>query len=92
MPGTIWHTEQPAFVKITMIGSSPVTNGTISGASATTGGTGTGVTGGDLVERRANSVPSTNTTIMRGVMNRSGMEPVQEKFSRVVMRRIDITS
>src|SRR4029078_6800784 len=56
-----------------------VTSGTISGASATADGTGTGGSEEDLVARRANRVPSTSTTMMRGVINRSGMELVAGK-------------
>ena len=38
--------------------------------------TGTGVTEGGLRERRANNVPSSSATTMRGVIDRSGIEPV----------------
>jgi hypothetical protein len=73
---TVWHTEQPAFVKISVIGSSPVTSGTMPGASATPDETGTGVTEEELMERRANNVPSSSAITMRGVIDRSGMELV----------------
>jgi hypothetical protein len=64
---------------ISVIGSSPVTSGTVSGISAATDETGTGVTEEELVERRANNVPSSSAITMRGVINRSGMEPVTGK-------------
>jgi hypothetical protein len=48
----------------------------MSGASATTDETGTGVTKEELVELRANNVPSSSAITMRGVINRSGMDPV----------------
>ena len=41
--------------------------------------TGTGVTEEELVERRANNVPSSSAITMRGVINRSGMELVAGK-------------
>jgi hypothetical protein len=62
-----------------VIGSSPVTSGTVSGVSAANDETGTGVTEEELVERRANNVPSSSAITMRGVINRSGMEPVTGK-------------
>jgi len=74
----MWHTGQPAFVKIAVIGSSPVTNDTISGVSATGDETGTGVTGEGVRERRANTVPSNSVTTMSGVIDRSAIEPVTE--------------
>jgi hypothetical protein len=51
----------------------------MSGTSAATDETGTGVTGDDLVERRANNVPRNSAITMKGVINRSGMEPVAGK-------------
>jgi hypothetical protein len=59
-----------------VIGSSPVTSGTMSGTSAATDETGTGGTEEELRERRANNVPSSSAITMRGVINRSGMEPI----------------
>src|SRR5262245_25491381 len=76
MPGTRWHTAQPAFVKISVIGSFPVTSGTMLGTSTVTGETGTGVsTEGVLKKRRANQVPSSTKITMRAVIDLSGMEP-----------------
>src|SRR5438270_14004502 len=75
----VWHTEQPAFVKISVIGSSPVTSGTMSGASTAAEETGAGVTEEGLMERRENNVPNSSTITMRGVKARSGMEPVAGK-------------
>jgi len=73
----MWHTGQPAFVKISEIGSFPVTNGTMSGTSAATGETGVNVSEeGGSRERRARRVPRSNTTTMRGVIDRSGIEPI----------------
>jgi hypothetical protein len=81
MPGTVWHTKQPAFVKISAIGSSPVTSGTMSGAStaAEETGAGAGVTEEELMERRANKIPTSSTITMRGVKARSGMNSVVGK-------------
>jgi len=83
MPGAVWHAKQPAFVKISAIGSSPVTSGTMSGASTaveeTGAGAGAGATEEELMERRANKIPTSNTITMRGVKARSGMNSVVEK-------------
>jgi hypothetical protein len=79
MPGTVWHAAQPALEKISVIGSSPVTSGTMSGTSAATDETGTGSTGEELSERRANNIPSNSAARMRGVINRSGMGLVAGK-------------
>ena len=79
IPGTVWHTAQPVLVRISVIGSSLVTSGTMSGTTAATDETGTGVTEEELVERRANHVPRSNAITMRGVINRSVMEPVAGK-------------
>lgn len=87
IPGTVWHTEQPAFVKISVIGSSPVTNGTLSGASTGTDEVGRVVTEEGLRERRANNVPSSSATTMRGVIDRSGMEPIAGKVRQGRNRR-----
>jgi len=84
IPGTVWHTAQPALVKISVIGSSPVTSGTMSGPSATTDETGAGLTEEELMERRANNVPSNSTITMKGVINRSGMEQVVGKVRQSV--------
>ena len=78
IPGTIWHTGQPAFVKISVIGSSPVTNDTISAVSVTGDATGGGVTGEGVRERRANTVPSNSATTISGVIDRSTIEPITE--------------
>jgi hypothetical protein len=75
----VWHTAQPAFVKISAIGSSPVTNGTLSGVSTGTDEVSTGVAEGGSMERRANTVPSNSATIMSGVIDRSNMESVAGK-------------
>jgi len=78
----VWHTEQPAFVKISAIGSSPVTSGIMSGASTAAEETGAGVTEEELMERRANNIPNSSTITMRGVIARSGMEPVAGKIQQ----------
>src|SRR5262245_33019152 len=76
MPGTRWHTAQPAFVKISVIGSFPVTSGTMLGTSTATGEIGTGFsTAGASKKRRANQVPSRTRITMRAVIDLSGMEP-----------------
>jgi hypothetical protein len=51
----------------------------MSGTGAATDETGTGVTEEELMERRANNVPTNSAITMRGVINRSGMEPVAGK-------------
>jgi len=49
----------------------------MSGTSAATGETGANVSEeGGSRERRARSVPRSSTTKMRGVIDRSGMEPL----------------
>jgi hypothetical protein len=86
IPGTVWHTAQPALLKISVIGSSPVTSGTMSGTTAATDETGTGVTEEELVKRRANNVPSSNAITMRDVKNRSRMEAVAGKVRQSLKR------
>src|SRR5262245_7929917 len=78
----MWQTKQPAFVNISVIGSSPVTSETMPGASTATGEAVTGVTDGDSMERRASHVPSSKATTMRGVIDRSTMEPVARKVAQ----------
>jgi hypothetical protein len=49
------------------------------GASTGTDEAVTGVTEGDSMERMANHVPNSSATTMRGVIDRSGMEPIAGK-------------
>lgn len=68
----VWQTGQPARVKITAIGSSPVTSGTMSGNSVT--GAGTGFGEGALTVRSAHNRPKATMATIKALTRRSDME------------------